>query len=217
MRNTIESARLLQSRIGAVKILHENTTVGIRSLRQEHKKLETMREVIDLSREYYQRAVEIMYEESLKEVEEVVNASLKYIFWDKQFSMKFQLGDRRAKTLEFVLYDSSYSPPLEVDVKDSIGKGVRTVVSFVIDVYFVINKGAARIVFIDEHYGHVSDQYQDRFFQFVRSLAKEKKVKVIMISHEETYRYYADRTYYVSDGHAALFEEGEKVENSVCG
>lgn len=153
---------------------------------------------------YFRKAVDIVYEASRGELEKTLNMALKYVFNDRDYSIRIEIDDKRGKSLNFILVDNSQSPPLEVDIKEGCGAGVRTVVSFVLQFFYLTQIGAAPFLFIDEGYHNVSTQYRSRFFDFIRQLVTKKNGAVIIISHDPDILGVADKTYIVSDGTVTL-------------
>jgi len=90
---------------------------------------------------------------------------------------------------------------MEVDIKHGVGAGVRTVVSFVLHVYAILNMKAYPILFLDEAYSYLSEHYVERFFTFMKGLCESKDFMVVLISHDVRFHDYADKSYHVADGH----------------
>ena len=56
--------------------------------------------------------------------------------------IKLELEDKRgAKTLNLALIDNEKG--FEVDLKDGVGQGVRTIISFVLKAYYLVNDNRA--------------------------------------------------------------------------
>lgn len=168
--------------------------------------------VIELSKEMYQRAVDLVYEESVGKLTNLLNAALTYVFWDKNYKAVVDVSDYRGKSIALLLENREYNPPLVVDTRDGVGNGVRTVVSFVIQVYYILSRRAAPVLFLDEAYSAISESYVDRFFEFVKKLAKSRGIHLVMISHDDRIIIHADRQYRVSDGVISVIED-RKVES----
>ena len=128
----------------------------------------------------------------------VLNGALKYIFYDKNYEVEIVIEDKRGtKTLSFLLMDKDSD--FEVDVKDGIGNGVRVVLSFIIQSFYLINKDS-HILILDEAYSNLSVSYVDRFFEFVKKMCTEKELCIVLVTHDQRFMPYFDRTYHISDG-----------------
>lgn len=155
---------------------------------------------IALSREFYKKGIDSVYAQSVGELEKVVNLALAYVFFDRDYRLKITLEERYGKSLSLVLVDGGKNPPLEVDLKEGTGQGIRTVVSFVLHFYYLVNLGALPFIFADEAYSAISVQYRDRFFAFVKGICAKKDGGLVVITHDISIQAFADRTYIVSDG-----------------
>ena len=95
------------------------------------KAINSKLEFIATTKSYYVKAVDILYEESVGALKETLNAALKYIMFDKNYACNLILDDKRGtKTLEVTLVD--LDDDFEVDLKDGVGQGVRTIISFIL-------------------------------------------------------------------------------------
>ncbi len=168
------------------------------------KKQEEYLKFINTSKEYYVKAIDIMYEESIGALKETLNSALRYIVYDKNYNCNLILDDKRgAKTLELTLVD--LDEDFEVDLKDGAGQGIRTIISFILKAYYLINKGS-RVLFLDEKYSALSEHYVPRFFEFLKKMAEEKGMIVVLITHDTRFMDYADNIYMVNMGNVTKIE-----------
>lgn len=156
------------------------------------------------TKEYYVKAIDILYEESIGALKETLNAALRYIIYDKNYNCNLTLDDKRGtKTLELSLID--LDEDFEVDLKDGAGQGIRTIISFILKAYYLINKGS-RILLLDEKYSALSEHYIPRFFEFMKNMAESKNMIVVMITHDNRFMDYADNIYMVNMGNVTKIE-----------
>ena len=168
------------------------------------KKQEEYLKFINTSKEYYVKAIDIMYEESIGALKETLNSALRYIVYDKNYNCNLILDNKRgAKTLELTLVD--LDEDFEVDLKDGAGQGIRTIISFILKAYYLINKGS-RVLFLDEKYSALSEHYVPRFFEFLKKMAEEKGMIVVLITHDTRFMDYADNIYMVNMGNVTKIE-----------
>ena len=124
--------------------------------------------------------------------------------YDKNYNCNLILDDKRgAKTLELTLVD--LDEDFEVDLKDGAGQGIRTIISFILKAYYLINKGS-RVLFLDEKYSALSEHYVPRFFEFLKKMAEEKGMIVVLITHDTRFMDYADNIYMVNMGNVTKIE-----------
>lgn len=169
-------------------------------LAQDVMTLERHLALVEMSRGFYQKSIDLVYQRSVGELEKLLNTALEFVFHDKVYRIKINLSERYGKSLEFSLIDNTFSPPLELSMENGVGLGVRTLVSFVLQVYYLVNRNAAPVLFLDECWSAISVEYIDRFMSFVNGLAKEKGLIVVLVSHDPRFRPYANKAYRVVDG-----------------
>ena len=179
-------------------------------LKEELKEKEKYLEFIKGAREKYQVAVNELYEESVMALQNTLNVALRYIFYDKNYSAKLVLNDnkRGSKTLSIMLVDEDDG--FEVDLKDGVGQGVRTIISFVLKSYYLLNQNS-RVLFLDEKYSALSSHYVPRFYDFIEKFCDDNDFIIVMISHIDNQIEHARKVYYINDG--VISEETEELQN----
>lgn len=169
--------------------------------------LENKLTFISTAKNKYTLAVNQIYEESIGGLKDTLNTALQYIMFDKNYTANLTLEDKRGtKTLDITLVDND--DEFEVDLKDGVGQGVRTIISFVLKMYYLINKNS-HILLLDEKYSALSAHYVPRFFEFMKKMCEEKNFIVVLITHDERFIEYADKTYLVNDGYIKVIDKEE--------
>jgi len=210
----LANARYYLKRLEDLETVREDLEARRGRLAQEILDTERKIPFFEQAKEFFLAAVDEVYEASLGEMEKTLNAAVRFIFFDKDYRVKLDLDDRRGKCVDLYLVDNAYDPPMEVDMRDGVGNGVRSVVSFVLRVFRVVSEGLPPLLFDDEAYSAVSESYVDRFFTFARALCEQKGLALVLITHDERFLPYADRRYAVSDGRVTELpvEKGEARE-----
>lgn len=147
------------------------------------------------AREYYKRAVDLIYERSIGELKDVLNSALSFIFYDEDYSLDIELSDKRGKSLNFRLYQNGKP----VNLKRGTGMGIKTVISAVLHLYYLQCKNS-KILMLDEAYSAISEEYIENFFEFFSNLAHSLKFKIIMITHDKRFLPYGDKYYIIDKG-----------------
>lgn len=147
------------------------------------------------AREYYRKAVDIVYERSIVELKEVLNSALSYVFYDEDYKVDIELTDKRGKSLNIRLYQNDKP----VNLKRGTGMGVKTVISAVLHMYYLQCKNS-KILMLDEAYSAVSVEYIDRFFEFLHQMCEKLGFKIILITHDERMLKYGDKKYRIDKG-----------------
>lgn len=162
--------------------------------------------IINLSKEFYLKAIDVIHRYSKTELETILNVALQNIFYDKRYSVKIELEDKRGKSLTFLLVDSTISDeePIESDIRNEVGGGVRVVVSFIVQIFYILSKHAYPVILLDEPFTQISADYIDPFFAFIKALIQEKDMMVVIITHVDEFRHYANMSYRIQDGHIHL-------------
>lgn len=188
---TIKSS---QNLLNKEEIIRENN----KNLQQQIKEQKEYLTFIKGAKEKYQVAVNELYEESVVALQDTLNAALKYIMYDKNYSAKLVLEDSRGtKSLSIVLVDEDDG--FEIDLKDGVGQGVRTIISFVLKSYYLLNQNS-RVLFLDEKYSALSAHYVPRFYEFIEKFCEDNDFIIVMISHVDNQIEHADKVYYLNDG-----------------
>lgn len=182
---------------------------NISSLEKEIEEKKEYLTFIKGAKEKYQVAINELYEESVVALQDTLNVALKYIFYDKNYSAKLEIEDTRGiKTLAIFLVDEDDN--FEVDLKDGCGQGVRTVISFVLKSYYLLNQNS-RVLFLDEKYSALSVHYVPRFFEFIDKFCEDNDFIIVMISHIDNQIEHADKVYYLNDG---VITEEKEIEST---
>ena len=117
--------------------------------------------------------------------------------------------NRSSKSLSISLVDDDDG--FEVDIKDGVGQGVRTVISFVLKSYYLLNQNS-KVLFLDEKYSALSAHYVPKFYDFVQRFCEENDFIIVMISHIDNQIERADRIYYINDGVITGGENNESIQ-----
>ncbi len=198
IQNTIDSLNFtLKSGLNLlekISVIEDNCG----SLKNEIKEKEEYLKFIKGAVEKYKVAVNELYKESIEALQETLNVALKYIIYDKNYSAKLVLEDKRGtKLLSILLVDEDTK--LEIDLKDGVGNGIRTILSFVLKSYYLLNQNS-KVLLLDEKYSALSSHYIPRFYEFIEKFCEDNDFIIVMISHIDNQIEHADKVYYLNDG-----------------
>jgi len=199
--NIRETVKFTSARINAAHARRPNVE---QKKAQSEKRIEeavSLFKLANSSKLYLERAVDVVYRSQIGDLEERINQALRFVFDDREFRIKLEIDDARGnKAVRFLLEDSTTGAPLLTDLKDGQGGGVRTVVSILIHVYYLIQKKLEPILFIDEGYAYVAEEYEDNFFEFIKGLCHAQKFKLVIISHDRRFAEACDAEYRMDMG-----------------
>ena len=212
LQNTIDS---LEYTIRSCRNLIDKESVLISSklsLEEEIKNKEKYLIFLKGAKEKYTIVVNELYEESIAALKSTLNTALKYIMFDKNYSADLVLEDNRgAKSLSILLIDEDKG--FEVDLKDGVGQGVRTILSFVLKAYYLLNQNS-KVLFLDEKYSALSSHYAPRLYEFMSKFCEENDFIIVMISHIDSQIEYADKIYYLNDGIITTSELSTSIDKT---
>lgn len=128
-------------------------------------------------------------------VEEMVTRGLQAIFSEELSFCLVQSTRAGQANVEFVIRDGD----LETPVLEARGGGMAAVTGFLLRLAVLLKTpGAARVLWLDEPFAHVSAEYRGRVAEFLREICTEAKVQVIMVTHDQEYAELADDVYQFS-------------------
>ncbi len=158
------------------------------------------------------QAIDIVYLKSVKEIQALSNQAMSYIMPDYPKSLRISIDEMRNKTIEFELVEKGQedNPDAETEeVKHGCGKGVRTIISFVLHAIYLIKTRSYPAIILDEGYSSLSTEYLQRFFECVKTFCAEKNLSLIIVTHDPRLISYADGSYYISDG--KLYDHAQEL------
>ena len=171
-------------------------------LQQEQTKLleldEQLKRIIDC-RQYYKKAVDVIYERCVVELKELLNSALAYVFKDRNFEMDIELNDKRGKSLSFIIYEDGKP----VNLRCAMGMGVKCVISVVLHMYY-LQCNNSNVLILDETYSNISKGYTSLVFDFITQMCEKLNFKMIIITHDERFLDYGTKTY--------IFKVGEVLQ-----
>lgn len=154
--------------------------------------------VIQDSATYYKKSQDILYEKSIGALKSLIDSALKFIFYDKNYEIIIELEDKRGnKSLTLKLKD--LQEDFEVSLKNGCGNGVRSVISSILNLFVILNKGSDFLL-LDEKYSHISADYISPFMEFLNKLCESRNLTVVLITHDERFLPFSKKTYRVTDG-----------------
>ena len=135
-------------------------------------------------------------EKYIKNLEASVQDGLNKIFDDRNYKIEIEVVNMKVqKEVRFYLIEDE----LRVEVKDSIGSGVKSVIAFLIQV-FVLDKFGTRYIFIDEGFTEISDGYVENLFDYLNKIVNDLGFNILLITHDTRFIPYLNKIYEVSHG-----------------
>lgn len=177
-------------------------------LRNTIKKEKTYEEAVDLMK----KIVESMSTSQIEHLQNLINSALETIFFDRQYSVDLVVTElRNTNNLQILLNEvQEDGTVIKTKLVDN-GYGVKSIIGFILQVYFIIYHKEYPVLFLDEAFGTLSSQYVPYLKVLMDELAKKYGFIFILITHDTRFMDVADKTYLVDKGKVAL--RGSIYEN----
>ena len=144
----------------------------------------------------------------LKKLESLLTVGLKQIFFDRNYSIKIRVVEKRnVKCVEILLDDNGNLIP----VKDSnVAGGILVVIASIIQIFYLINlPNVAKAMFLDEQFSQLSKSYIPKFMEFLHNLCDDTGLSIVLITHDPKFMLYSDRTYFAEHGKFTLKDSSD--------
>ena len=202
IKNILDSARYSVASLERTFNEEKQVLNRIKYHKQEIAQAKVKAEFVDKSEKHYKAAMDVIYQESVGVLIDKLNGALNYVMDDRPYAMELDIGDsRNSKTLK--MYLVNLEAGTRRNLKNSVGNSARTIISFILKTYYLINKNS-RVLFLDEKYSAVSAEYVPKFFELVSGLAKDKKLIIVLITHDERFSPFGDKVFKVHDGYITI-------------
>ncbi len=180
----VRSLRIAATRLQA---LRDQTVQELDAKKQEIVDLSENIDVHTKVNELFRVLLDKLVLGQVQTIEALVSEGLRTIFTDQKLSFQAELGQKGAKvSASFFLCEGDpdfggiKAPPLT-----SFGGGPSSFVSLVLRVLTLLRLKRMPILFLDETLAAVSDDYLDATGQFLRQLAEESKLDLLLVTHKQ--------------------------------
>ena len=173
-------------------------------LRNTIKKEKTYEEAVDLMK----KIIEGMSQSQINHLESLINSALETIFFDRKYFVELQITElRNTNNLKIVLNEiTDDGQLLKTDLNDN-GYGVKSIIGFVLQIYYILYYHQYPIMFMDEAMTQLSKQYLPYFKSLINDLAEKYGFIFVLVTHDTDIMNLSDRTYFVDKGKVELYNE----------
>jgi len=188
------TVRSLESSLNQFKALKKQKELEIEDLKKESiiqdKSIIIMKELIDkLSQQHIKKLVDLL------------SFALSTVFYDKNYSVELKVENKRdSKSARFFLMEKIGEDILQYDFEDGIGGGILAIVGFILQVFYLGYFKLAKVIFCDESFSQISDQYIDGLMSFIHQLSEKKGFIFVLVSHDKRLIERGDKIYEVENG-----------------
>ena len=118
-------------------------------------------------------------------IETMVSQGLSEVFEEAlHFHVRTKAVGRRTDTF-FTLSSMMGEEEVETDILSARGGGVAAVTGFLLRVIFILLHKAPRILFLDEAFAQVSENYEPRLAEFLDTLCTDYGLRVVLVTHSQ--------------------------------
>ena len=180
----------------------KSNDIDIELKSKELDSIESLLNDTNVSFNYLYNLVNVESNKFITRLSDMLNYGIKTIFYDCDYTIEIRVKDNKA-SIYLVYEDIDNDTKVEAEIHNC-GGGIRTVIGFLIQVYFLFYTRSERIIFVDEGFSQISSQYIERFFSLIKELAKSNNLKIVLITHDDRFVDYADKNYEIRDGKSYL-------------
>lgn len=131
-----------------------------------------------------------------RQIEATVSEGLLAVFnEDIRLEVTTKVVGARSETV-FTVVSQTDEGELRTSIMDARGGGVAAIVGFLIQAVLVLlTPGLRPVLFLDETFRNVSEEYQAPLGEFVKDLCERTGLQVVLVTHQPTIAEYADSWY----------------------
>ena len=197
-----------KSTIEMLKSQHEQTKKTQFNLFQELRDLIKKEHNFELAVDLMKKLVEGMSKSQINHLETLLNSALSTIFFDREYSVELVVTElRNTNNLQIILNEVLEDGSVIKTKLEDNGYGVKSIIGFILQVYFILYYKQYPILFLDEAFTQLSKQYLPYLKSLINDLAKKYGFTFVLVTHDRDIMDLADRTYLVNKGEVNLYNE----------
>ena len=190
-----------KSRIDTVQRDFEDNQTKIGNYNSDLKVLNELYKTTDYAHIYLEALIKEEATKFIRNLRDILDKGVKDIFYDEQYSIDIRTKDDTT-TIHLITSDAEGNQ-ISPDIK-YCGGGIRTVVGVLFQIYFIFHYKSEPIIFVDEGFSQVSSQYIPYLMGLIQELSERNGMKILLITHDDRFKTYANKVYEIMDGTAVL-------------
>ena len=157
---------------------------------------------------YMKELIDAISRTHINHLEKLLNSAVTTIFFDRKYRIQFEVSEYRNSNCLSIYLIETQEDGLEIktDIKDN-GFGIKTIIGFILQVYFILYHKLSPIIFIDEGFSAISNQYIPYLRSLLNSLKEEYGFIFVLVAHDPRFIDIADQTYEVKNGEVRLVSQ----------
>lgn len=187
---------------------HQQTQQEYQDLSNNLRDLIKKEHNFELAVDLMKKLVEGMSKSQINHLETLINSALSTIFFDRQYSIELVITElRNTNNLQLILNEVLDDGQVVKTKLEDNGFGVKCIIGFILQVYFIIYYKQYPILFLDEAFTQLSKQYLPYLKSLINDLAAKYGFTFVLVTHDRDLMDLADRTYLVEKGEVSLYNE----------
>lgn len=185
---------------------HEQTKAEKEKASKDLKELITKENRYEKAVDLMKKIIEGMSQSQINHLEELINSALETIFFDRKYFVELKVTElRNTNNLQIILNEITDDGQLLKTSLDANGYGVKSIIGWVLQIYFILYYHQYPIMFMDEAMTQLSKQYLPYFKSLINDLAEKYGFIFVLVTHDRDIMDLSDRTYFVDKGKVELY------------
>ena len=201
-------AILIKSKYETIEAQLNNREIEKEQLTDNMKNLLHKQMIYEDAISYMKELIDALSRTHINHLEKLLNSAVTTIFFDRKYKIQFEVSEYRNSNCLSIYLIETQEDGLEIktDIKDN-GFGIKTIIGFILQVYFILYHKLSPIIFIDEGFSNLSLQYIPYLRSLLTSLKEEYGFIFVLVSHDPRLIDIADQTYEVKNGEVRLVSQ----------
>lgn len=141
----------------------------------------------------------------MQDLEGLVTNVLRTVFFDRDYTFRIIVSEHGShKQAEFFLQETVGGEVIQSSIRDGVGGGIQAVIGFVMQVFYIHQTGAEKVLFLDESFSQISIQYVDALISFLSVLCEQEDFKILFVTHDERFMSSAKQMIEVDRGNVRI-------------
>lgn len=191
-RTLADKERLLERQIGEAKHIASEAKLIKVEVSELQETIESLDEAAGILNSY----ADSRQADLQTKIEALITHGLRTIFGeDLSFHIK-QKQQGKLAAADFVVRSTIEGKEFETSILEARGGGVAAVAGFVLRlVLILLRKDVRPILFLDETFAQLSEEYEPRLAEFIRELVDKTSVQIVLVTHSVAYNDVADTVF----------------------
>lgn len=158
--------------------------------------------------EYMKEIIDLLSRSHIDHLEKLLNSAVETIFYDKNYRIEFEISEyRNSNCLDIYLIETmNDGEQIKTNIKDN-GFGIKTIIGFILQVYFILYNKLSPVLFVDEGFSAISSNYLPYLKSLFNNLRDKYGFIFVLVAHDIRFLELADKTYEVKNGEVKLKNE----------